>query len=72
MGSSIRSVQPDSSVAARAAELIDRALAENAVAIDFERGELRLTGLAGLPTYNRGVADHQYASDAKCERLGSG
>ena len=53
-------VQPDAGVAARAAELIDRALADNAVAIDFVRGELRLTGLAGLPTYNRGVADHQY------------
>jgi DNA mismatch repair protein MutL len=24
------------------------------------RGDLRLTGVAGLPTYNRGVADHQY------------
>ena len=54
------SVQPGTSVAARAAELIDRALADNAVAIDFERGPVRLTGIAGLPTYNRGVADHQY------------
>ena len=53
-------VQPRAGVAARAAELIDRALADNAVAIDFVRGELRLTGIAGLPTYNRGVADHQY------------
>ena len=24
------------------------------------RGRLRLTGVAGLPTFNRGVADHQY------------
>ena len=28
--------------------------------LDFERDGLRLTGIAGLPTYNRGVADHQY------------
>ena len=53
-------VQPGAGVAARAAELIDRALADNAVAIDFARDALRLTGIAGLPTYNRGVADHQY------------
>ena len=53
-------VQPGAGVAARAAELIDRALADNAVAIAFERGPVRLSGLAGLPTYNRGVADHQY------------
>ena len=35
-----------------------------AVAIDLARetphGAMRLTGIAGLPTYNRGVADHQY------------
>ena len=53
-------VQPTSSVAARAAELIARELADNAVLLDFERDGLRLTGIAGLPTYNRGVADHQY------------
>ena len=53
-------VQPSSSVAARAAELIARELADNAVLLDFERDGLRLTGIAGLPTYNRGVADHQY------------
>ncbi|MCA1662226.1 MAG: DNA mismatch repair endonuclease MutL [Novosphingobium sp.] len=53
-------VQPGAGVAARAAELIDRALADNSVAIDFVRGEVRVTGIAGLPTYNRGVADHQY------------
>ena len=52
--------QPTSSVAARAAELIARELADNAVLLDFERDGLRLTGIAGLPTYNRGVADHQY------------
>lgn len=53
-------VQPTTSVAARAAELIARELADNAVLLDFARDGLRLTGVAGLPTYNRGVADHQY------------
>jgi DNA mismatch repair protein MutL len=53
-------VQPGAGIAARAAEVIARELADNAVAIDFRRGDLHLTGIAGLPTYNRGVADHQY------------
>jgi len=44
----------------RVAGLTDRALAENSVAIDFEREGLTLGGVAGLPTFNRGVADHQY------------
>ncbi|MEP9360899.1 DNA mismatch repair endonuclease MutL [Sphingomonas sp. KR3-1] len=44
----------------RVAVLTDRALAENSVAIDFEREGLVLGGVAGLPTFNRGVADHQY------------
>jgi len=44
----------------RVAHIVDRALADNGVAIDLARGEMRLTGIAGLPTFNRGVADHQY------------
>lgn len=54
------SVQPDEPLAARVARLIARELAEDGVLIDAERGAARLTGVAGLPTYNRGVADHQY------------
>ena len=45
---------------ARVAALTDRALADNAVTIDWVRDGLRLGGVAGLPTFNRGVADHQY------------
>ena len=45
---------------ARVAQIVDRALADNGVAIDLDRGTMRLTGVAGLPTFNRGVADHQY------------
>ena len=44
----------------RVAALTDRALIENSVAIDLEREGVRLGGVAGLPTFNRGVADHQY------------
>jgi len=44
----------------RVAALTDRALIENSVAIDLEREGVRLGGVAGLPTFNRGIADHQY------------
>ncbi|MEG3082649.1 DNA mismatch repair endonuclease MutL [Sphingomonas sp. PB2P12] len=44
----------------RVATLTDRGLADNSVAIDFEREGLVLGGVASLPTYNRGIADHQY------------
>ncbi len=44
----------------RVATLTDRALADNAVAIDLERDGFVLGGVASLPTYNRGIADHQY------------
>ncbi len=52
--------QPDEALAARVARLIARELAEDGVVIEAERGAARLTGVAGLPTFNRGVADHQY------------
>lgn len=66
--------QPDEALAARVARLIARELADDGVLIDAERafpsvgqgvssgpqGWARLTGVAGLPTFNRGVADHQY------------
>ncbi|MBV9881916.1 MAG: DNA mismatch repair endonuclease MutL [Sphingomonadaceae bacterium] len=53
-------VQPDQDRPARVAALTDRELAENSLAIDYARGPARLGGVAGLPTFNRGVADHQY------------
>jgi DNA mismatch repair protein MutL len=42
------------------ARIVARELAEDGVVIDLERGDVRLTGVAGLPTFSRGVADHQY------------
>ncbi|MEO6151649.1 MAG: DNA mismatch repair endonuclease MutL [Croceibacterium sp.] len=56
----VLSLQGGEPVAARVAQIVDRALAANGIAIDIARGDLRLTGIAGLPTFNRGVADHQY------------
>ena len=47
-------------LARRVAQLVARELAEDGVVIEAERGFARLTGVAGLPTFNRGVADHQY------------
>ncbi|WP_226700882.1 DNA mismatch repair endonuclease MutL [Qipengyuania gaetbuli] len=47
-------------LANRVAQVVARELKDNGVAIDLERGTMRLTGIAGLPTYNRGIADHQY------------
>ncbi|MBX9883373.1 MAG: DNA mismatch repair endonuclease MutL [Novosphingobium sp.] len=54
------SVQPGDTLAARTAQLVARELHDNAVAVDLVRGAFHLMGVAGLPTYNRGVADHQY------------
>src|SRR5690606_29682613 len=59
-GRRIIGVQGGDGLEARVAQIVDRALADNGVAIDLERGAMRLTGVAGLPTFNRGVADHQY------------
>ncbi len=63
-GRRIFATQGAEPLADRVAGLIARELKDNAVSIDLERpsgeGVIRLTGIAGLPTYNRGVADHQY------------
>ena len=53
-------VQGGEDLAGRVAQIVSRQLAGNAVTIDFARDRLRLTGVAGLPTFNRGVADQQY------------
>ena len=53
------SVQAEDQVS-RVAALTDRALVANSVAVDATREGMRLGGVAGLPTFNRGIADHQY------------
>jgi DNA mismatch repair protein MutL len=54
------SVQPGETRPERVAALTDRQLIENSVVVDYDRGTARLEGVASLPTFNRGVADHQY------------
>src|SRR3546814_19797250 len=44
----------------RVAALTSRDLAANSIGVDVDRGEVRLGGVISLPTYNRGIADHQY------------
>jgi len=45
---------------ARLGAIMGREFSENALLIDHEREGVRLSGYAGLPTYNRGNAAHQY------------
>ncbi|WP_235927746.1 DNA mismatch repair endonuclease MutL, partial [Sandarakinorhabdus rubra] len=45
---------------ARLAAIIGADFAANAVPVDLIRDGIMLGGLAGIPTFNRGVADHQY------------
>jgi len=45
---------------ARLSAVMGREFSDNAIALDHERDGVRLTGFAGLPTYNRGNAGHQY------------
>lgn len=59
-GRRILNLQAGEPVENRVAQIVARELADNGVLIDFQREAMRLTGVAGLPTYNRGVADHQY------------
>jgi len=59
-GRRVLAVQPGQDAAERVAQIVARELAQDGVVIDLERGPARLTGVAGLPTFNRGVADHQY------------
>ncbi|WP_242095728.1 DNA mismatch repair endonuclease MutL [Sphingomonas sp. CROZ-RG-20F-R02-07] len=59
-GRRVLSVAPAEDRPARVTALTDRELADNAVTIDLERDGHVLGGVAGLPTFHRGVADHQY------------
>jgi DNA mismatch repair protein MutL len=59
-GRRIVSVAPGDDRPARVAALTDPGLAHNSIPIDHVRGSARLGGVAGVPTFNRGVADHQY------------
>jgi len=60
----VLNLQPGEELATRVARIIAHELKDNSVPIDLKRdtphGMMRLSGVAGLPTWNRGVADHQY------------
>jgi DNA mismatch repair protein MutL len=59
-GRRVLAVQPGEDLAERVSRIAARELSEDGVVIDLARGPVRLTGLASLPTFNRGVADHQF------------
>lgn len=45
---------------ARVDAVLGKEFAANAIAIDALRGDVRLTGYAGVPTYNRATSTHQF------------
>lgn len=59
-GRRVLSVQEGMTRPERVAALTDRDLAANSVGVDFERESHVLGGVASIPTFNRGIADHQY------------
>ncbi|MGL3820862.1 DNA mismatch repair endonuclease MutL [Sphingopyxis sp. R3-92] len=59
-GRRVLDVQCDQDRLARVAALTHRDLAANSIGVDLDRGDVHLGGVISLPTYNRGIADHQY------------
>jgi DNA mismatch repair protein MutL len=59
-GRRVLSLPPGQDREDRVAQLIDRELAENHVIVALEREGVSLSGVASLPTFHRGSADHQY------------
>jgi DNA mismatch repair protein MutL len=59
-GRRVLAVQPGMERPERVAALTNAELIDNSVGLDFEREGITLGGIASLPTFNRGVADHQY------------
>ena len=46
---------------ARITQVLGADFKDNAIELDAEREDVRLTGFAGVPTFNRGNSAHQYA-----------
>lgn len=59
-GRRVLDVQGGQDRISRVAALTQRELAANSIGVDLDRGEVHLGGVISLPTYNRGIADHQY------------
>jgi DNA mismatch repair protein MutL len=60
LGADLAGHDPQTARRTRLAAILGRDFAENALAIDATRENIRLTGLAGLPTLNRATARDQY------------
>ncbi|NIJ36007.1 DNA mismatch repair protein MutL [Sphingopyxis panaciterrae] len=59
-GRRVLDVQGGQDRVTRVAALTQRELAANSIGVDLDRGEVHMGGVISLPTYNRGIADHQY------------
>ena len=59
-GRRVLDVQGGQDQLTRVAALTQRDLAANSIGIDIDRADVHLGGVISLPTYNRGIADHQY------------
>src|SRR5690606_13530804 len=59
-GRRVLSLPPGQQREDRVAQIIDRELADNHVVVELEREGVLLSGVASLPTFHRGSADHQY------------
>ena len=59
-GRRVLDVQGGQDQLSRVAALTRRDLAANSIGVDIDRGDVHLGGVISLPTYNRGIADHQY------------
>ena len=59
-GRRVLDVQAGQDRLSRVAALTSRDLAANSIGVDLDRGEVHLGGVISLPTFNRGIADHQY------------
>lgn len=59
-GRRVLDVQGGQDQLSRVAALTQRDLAANSIGIDIDRADVHLGGVISLPTYNRGIADHQY------------
>ncbi len=59
-GRRVLDVQGGQDQLTRVAALTQRDLAANSIGVDIDRGDVHLGGVISLPTYNRGIADHQY------------
>jgi len=59
-GRRVLDVQGGQDQLSRVAALTQRDLAANSIGVDLDRGGVHIGGVISLPTYNRGIADHQY------------